>query len=247
MECLHRHNFCHLRPFLAFFTSLLTSKIQIWKKNVKKSLEILSFYTCVPLIKIIWRMVPEVWSSADIIFLSSWAVFCRFTPLTTWKMKISKMILHKSTKNHDIMLYCSWDMVCEGCNCYFSFWAIFLPFNPPNSPKNENLKIMKKTPEDIILHKCTKNHDHMLYCSWDMVRDRYHYFTFWAIFCPFISPPLPPSNRLKNQNFKKSEKKLGDIIILRMCTKDDDKMMYYSWDMVCNRRRDGQMDRKSDI
>ena len=36
MECLHRHNFCHLRPFFAFFTPLLTSKIQIWKKNAKK-------------------------------------------------------------------------------------------------------------------------------------------------------------------------------------------------------------------
>ena len=132
----------------------------------------------------------------------------------------------------------------------FFILGYFLPFNPPNSPKNENLKTMKKTPEDIrcfILHKCTKNHDHMLYCSWDMVRDRCHYFTFWAIFCPFISPPLPPSNRLKNQNFKKSEKKLGDIIILHMCTKDDDKMMYDSWDMVCNRRTDGQMNRKSDI
>ena len=137
MECLHRHNFCHLRPFFTFFTSLLTSKIQIWKKNVKKSLEILSFYTCVPLIKIIWRMVPEVWSSADIIFLSSWAVFCRFTPLTTWKMKISKMILHKSTKNHDIMLYCSWDMVCEGCNFYFSFWAIFCLLTPLTARKKK--------------------------------------------------------------------------------------------------------------
>ena len=33
------------------------------------------------------------------------------------------------------------------------------------------MKKEKKTPADIILHKSTKNHDHMLYCSWDMVRD----------------------------------------------------------------------------
>ena len=40
------------------------------------------------------------------------------------------------------------------------------PFYAPNSPKNEDFKKMKKTPRDvIILHKCTKNHDHMLYCS----------------------------------------------------------------------------------
>ena len=45
---------------------------------------------------------------------------------------------------------------------------------------------MKKTPGDIILHKCTKNHDHMLYCSWYMAYDRCNcYFSFWATFCPF--------------------------------------------------------------
>ena len=40
----------------------------------------------------------------------------------------------------------------------------FLPFYPTN-PKNQNFE---KMPGDIIiLHKCTKNHDHMLYCSWN--------------------------------------------------------------------------------
>ena len=63
----------------------------------------------------------------------------------------------------------------------------FLPFYPPNSPKNQNLKKQKKNmPRDIIiLHNCTKNHDHMLYCSWDMARDGCNYFSFWAIFCLF--------------------------------------------------------------
>ena len=55
-------------------------------------------------------------------------------------------------------------MARDGCNCYFLFWAIFYP---SNSPKNKNFKKkMKKIPGDIIiLHKYTKNHDHMLYCS----------------------------------------------------------------------------------
>ena len=64
----------------------------------------------------------------------------------------------------------------------------FLPFYPPNSQKNENFKRNeKKTPGDIIIfHKCTKTHDHMLYCSWDMSRDGCNCcFSFWAIFCPF--------------------------------------------------------------
>ena len=37
---------------------------------------------------------------------------------------------------------------------------------PPNSAKNEGFKKMKKmSGEIIILHKCTKDHNHMLYCS----------------------------------------------------------------------------------
>ena len=40
-------------------------------------------------------------------------------------------------------------------------------------------------PGDIIILKCTKNHDHMLYCSRDMVLDGINYFSFWAICCPF--------------------------------------------------------------
>ena len=49
-------------------------------------------------------------------------------------------------------------MVHDRCN-YFSFWAIFCPFTPLTCPKIENFKKMKKTPGDIILHKCTKNHN----------------------------------------------------------------------------------------
>ena len=85
------------------------------------------------------------------------------------------------------MLHCSWDMVLDRCNCYFSFWAILCPFTPPNSLKNKNLTKMKKLPGDIIiLHKCTEDCDQIMYGSWDMVHDRYNcYFSFWAIFCPF--------------------------------------------------------------
>ena len=70
------------------------------------------------------------------------------------------IILHKCTKNQDHMLYCSWDMACDVCNCYFSFWTAFCPFTPPNSPKNENFKKLKKMPGDVIIsHICTKSYD----------------------------------------------------------------------------------------
>ena len=42
----------------------------------------------------------------------------------------------------------------------------------PLTAQKISFKKTIETPEDIIiLHKCTKNHDHMLYCFWDMARD----------------------------------------------------------------------------
>ena len=35
-------------------------------------------------------MVPEISTATDNFFLSSWAIFCLFTPLTVQKVKISK-------------------------------------------------------------------------------------------------------------------------------------------------------------
>ena len=35
-------------------------------------------------------------------------------------------------------------MVHDGYNCSFSFWAIFCPFTPTNSLKNQNFNKMKK-------------------------------------------------------------------------------------------------------
>ena len=67
------------------------------------------------------------------------------------------------------MLYSSWDMVHDGCNFYFTYCAIFA-FFALKSRKIKFLKIRKKNPGDIIiLHLCTKNHDQMMYGSWDMV------------------------------------------------------------------------------
>ena len=82
-----------------------------------------------------------------------------------------------------------WDIKCHVQNL-LSFWTIFSSFTPLTTQRIKILKTVKnaKTPGDIIiLNKCTKNHDHILYCSWDMARDRCHcYFWFWAIFAIFM-------------------------------------------------------------
>ena len=107
--------------------------------------------------------------------------FCPFTPLTTPQIKILKkmkktsgdiIISQKCTKKHDQMLHCSLDTTRDGCSFYFSFWDIFSPFNPLMTPKNQNLKReWKKHMEISLFYTCTKNYDHMMYGSWDLVRD----------------------------------------------------------------------------
>ena len=51
------------------------------------------------------------------------------------------------------MVYCSWDMARDRCNCHFSFWATFYPSTPLTCPKNKNFKknMKKKTLGDIII------------------------------------------------------------------------------------------------
>ena len=89
---------------------------------------------------------------------------------------------------------------------------------------------MKKTPEDIIiLHMCTITYDHMMYGSWDIKHDRQNFLSFWAVFCPFT----PITQKIKIlKNWKKTP---GDIIILHKCTKNNDHMLYGSWDMARSR------------
>ena len=101
-----------------------TRKMRLLKKW-KKLLEKTSFYTSVPKIIIICYTVPEIWCVRGVIVIFHFGLFFAFLPTTP----------------------------------------------PPNSPKNDNFKTMEKTAGDVILHKWTKNHDHMLYCSWDIVRD----------------------------------------------------------------------------
>ena len=102
--------------------------------------------------------------------------------------------------NQDHMMYGSWDMKCNKHN-FFVILDNFLPFYLPNTLKNKNMKNKKNPGNIIILHKCTKNHDHMLYRSWDMAHDRCNYFSFWAILCPFTTLTAP-----QKWKFQKNEK-----------------------------------------
>ena len=59
----------------------------------------------------------------------------------------------------------------------------FVPFDPPNYQKNQNLEKIKTAPGDIIiLNLCTTYDDHMMYGSWYMERDSRMLCNFGPVF-----------------------------------------------------------------
>ena len=135
----------------------------------KKMIETSSFYTSVPSYDI-WFLRYQLKQTDFLCHLGPFFALLRPPPLTAPKDENIKklktpgdiIILHKCAKNHDYMLYCSWDMACDTCNCCFSFWAIFWPFTPLTAQKIKisKKKKKKKTSGDvIILHMCTINYD----------------------------------------------------------------------------------------
>ena len=70
--------FCHIGQFFALFPPKNTENqnFEDWKKH----LEISSFYTCVPQMKIIWCAVPDIWSTTHIIFCHFGPVFSLLRP-----------------------------------------------------------------------------------------------------------------------------------------------------------------------
>ena len=131
----------------------------------------------------------------------------------------------------------SWDKRCE--RQFFVIFGHFLPSNTPNNPKYQNFEKTKKKSEDIILHLCITNDNHIMYGCWYMEHEkntwRYHNFTvvyqkwqsydvwflrygvlqrflsFWTIFCPFN-----PLTTQKIKILKTMKKHPGDIIILHV-------------------------------
>ena len=80
---------------------------------------------------------------------------------------------------------------------FFVILDHFSNFYDPNNPENQNFeKLKKEYGGTIILHRCTKNRNYMMYVSWDMKCDRYRFLSFWANFCPFFTPLLTPKIKI---------------------------------------------------
>ena len=102
-----------------------------------------------------------------------------------------------------------------------------MPFYPPYNLENQNFQKIKKASWDvIILHMCTKNHDHN-----DVWLLRYEMrptelLCHFGPFLHFYHPKNP-----KNKNFEKIKKISEDIIILQLCTTNDIHMMNGFWNI----------------
>ena len=82
-----------------------------------------------------------------------------------------------------------------------------------------------------MLNLRNKKHDHMMYAHSDMdCLHRHNFLSFQAIFC-FFAPLLTPKIKI----WKKRKKTPEHIILLNMCTINQDHVMYGSWDMKFNR------------
>ena len=87
---------------------------------------------------------------------------------------------------------------------------------------------MKKFAQDIIiLHMCTENHN--IWCMVPEIPSETDiiFCHFGPFFCPFTPIAL--------LILKKMKKPPGDIIILHICTINDNHMMYGSWDIKHDR------------
>ena len=126
------------------------------------------------------------------------------------------------------MIYGFWDMARERHN-FLSFWTVFCPFTPPMHQNPKFWRNEKNTWR--CYHFINEYHKWQLYDIW-FPRYRVQWTKFFVIsdhFLPFYSPKI-----LKNQYFEKMRKLPGDIIILHICTINDNHMMYGSWDMECD-------------
>ena len=109
---------------------------------------------------IIWYMVPEISTATDRFFLSSWGIFCPFTPLTAQKKKILKkwkscleisFYTSEPKKSWMIIGYTVPEIRCVTDVIIFHF-GLFFALIPSNSLKNENINNKKKKRLEISFY-----------------------------------------------------------------------------------------------
>ena len=164
-------------------------KFEKWKNLLE-----ISFHTCVPKIMIIWCTVPEIQSETGRIFCHFGSFFALSPPWQprkskfwktekTWKYNFTH-VYHKWQSYNWCMVLETWSMT-DRIFCHFGLF--FLPFYPPNNPKNHNFEKLIKAPWYIItLHMCTINDNQIMYGFSDIESNRQNFLSFWTICYLFI-------------------------------------------------------------
>ena len=127
---------------------------------------------------ITWCMVPKIWSMTDRFFIILDHFLLLYLPNNLKNQKLKKnekntwQNYHFTHVYHKLQSYDDgyWDIEHDRQN-FFVILDHFLPFYPPNYPKNQNFERMKRTGDIIILHMPTNNNNHMIYSSWNMVHE----------------------------------------------------------------------------
>ena len=115
----------------------------------KNLLEISSFYTCVPKIKITWCTFLDMRSETDRIFYHFGPFFVLLPPQQSYDVWFPRYGMQWTE--------------------FFVILDHFLHFYPTNNSKNQNFEKIKQIPRDIIIsHRCTITDNHMMYGSSDI-------------------------------------------------------------------------------
>ena len=114
---------------------------------------------------IICYPVLEIWHLTDVSPIFHFGLFFPFYLPNSPKNQNFQKNEKSAWRYHHFTIVYQKDMAHDEYN-YFSFWAIFCPLTPLTAQKINILKKMKEIAGDIIiLHKCTKNDNHMMYGS----------------------------------------------------------------------------------
>ena len=152
---------CYFPPNRAKITSSLSSKLfHVFEKMKKKPGDIIILHKCAQnydqMMYGSWDMVHD-----ECIFFSFWAIFCPFTPLTAWKIKILKKWKKAWRYHHFICVrkimirWCTVSEIwCVTDVIIISHFGHFLPFYPPNSQKTQNFEKNNKKRQEISFYIC---------------------------------------------------------------------------------------------